>query len=425
MCRSWKSSAPISARTPRPRTPTPRRICRRTRDRRRGRSARRSGWNGAARFGALYRGFRETREPRIDIQTALTVLGRREAWQREIEARWQGDDPAAAFPFDAPYPDPPAYPEDGSPEAHAAWWDRFEAFKAAREARNADYRAYTGYRLDLRNTDLQGYDLSGGCWRGARFEGAQMQGADLRGAQMQGADLRRADAGGGPRGAQMQGAVLGARRCRGRTSARADAGGDPRERADAGGEPRGRADAGGGPPVRADAGGGPLARADAGGGPRGRADAGGGPPRFAQMQGATSGERRCRGRTSGARRCRGRTSGTRRCRMSIWRHRVRHRDRPQTRDDARCRAEVCRFFRAFHRARAFAGHLRRWLGDAARGHGPAAALGRRDARPKDLHGTMAGVSGETGRRRRGGGRRALSRARAGARGGDPSVERGA
>jgi hypothetical protein len=136
-----------------------------------------SEWRGKVQ--TLYREFRDSREPRIDIQTALTVLGRREAWQREIEARWQGDDPAAAFPFDAPYPEPPAYPGDGSPEAHAAWEEKFKAFEAARGARNADYRAYTGYRLDLRNTDLRGYDLSGGCWRGARFEGAQMQGAVL------------------------------------------------------------------------------------------------------------------------------------------------------------------------------------------------------------------------------------------------------
>jgi uncharacterized protein YjbI with pentapeptide repeats len=149
-----------------------------------------------------YREFHASRRPRLDIQTALTVLGRRVEAQRKQEARGPSGDGDGVFPFDATYPEPPADPKTYSPED-------FARFKEDSAARNEAYRAYPGYRLDLRGTDLQGYDLSGGCWRGARFDGAQMQGVNLHGAQMQGADLGHAQMQGADlRLAQMQGANL-------------------------------------------------------------------------------------------------------------------------------------------------------------------------------------------------------------------------
>jgi uncharacterized protein YjbI with pentapeptide repeats len=127
------------------------------------------------------------------------VLGRRGADQRKQEARGPSGGGDEVFPFDAPYPKPPAYPKTYSAKTHAAWEKDFARFEKESDARNEAYRAFAGYRLDLRYTNLQGYDMIGDCWRGARFDGARMAGADLKGAQLQGASLE---------GAQMQGANL-------------------------------------------------------------------------------------------------------------------------------------------------------------------------------------------------------------------------
>jgi uncharacterized protein YjbI with pentapeptide repeats len=161
-----------------------------------------------------YRDFAASRRPRLDIQTALTVLGRRGADQRQQEARGPSGDGDGVFPFDLPYP------KVYSAKAHAAREKDFARFEKESDARNEAYRAYTGYRLDLRDTNLQGYDLSGGCWRGARFDGARMQGARILHAQMRGAELRESRMQGAHlyeaqmQGAdlyeaQMQGAILG------------------------------------------------------------------------------------------------------------------------------------------------------------------------------------------------------------------------
>ncbi|MCA3447327.1 MAG: pentapeptide repeat-containing protein [Rhodobacter sp.] len=89
--------------------------------------------------------------PRTDIQTALTVIGRRSAEQIALERA---------------------------------------AVQPGEEA---------GYRLDLRHSCLRRADLSSLSLERARFEHARMEGADLNGARMEGADLS---------GAQMEGADL-------------------------------------------------------------------------------------------------------------------------------------------------------------------------------------------------------------------------
>jgi uncharacterized protein YjbI with pentapeptide repeats len=149
--------------------------------------------------------FEQGLKSKTDIQTVLEVLGRRTPKQQAREAGWPNSDQNGVFVF-ATIPEFVAYPNDYDPAAHAAWAKQMAAFKSDVGDR---FRAYTGYRLDLRNTNLQGYDLGKLNFRGARFNLAQMQAADLTGAQMQGADLNDAQMQGADiSGAQMQGAGL-------------------------------------------------------------------------------------------------------------------------------------------------------------------------------------------------------------------------
>ncbi|WP_101067903.1 pentapeptide repeat-containing protein [Roseovarius salinarum] len=121
-------------------------------------------------------------KPREDIQVALTVIGRRTAKQRRLEA---GRGEEVEFPFDR---EPPEYdgPEDGHDKTTLATHRaRVRAWKEA-------LIDYTGYRLDLRNADLRGADLSGLNLNGARLDGTFLQGADLWQARLQGAELMAA-----------------------------------------------------------------------------------------------------------------------------------------------------------------------------------------------------------------------------------------
>ena len=135
--------------------------------------------------------FREAQEeakaelkPREDIQVALTVIGRRSAEQRQIEAG-PGRGQKATFPFYTPCPDYDA-PEDGhDPAALDAYLGKLEEWEKT-------LRAYDGYRLDLRHTNLQGADLSGMNLNGAFLSGARLQGATLWQTELQGAALMTA-----------------------------------------------------------------------------------------------------------------------------------------------------------------------------------------------------------------------------------------
>ncbi|MEM1151875.1 MAG: pentapeptide repeat-containing protein [Pseudomonadota bacterium] len=98
--------------------------------------------------------------PRTDIQTALRVLGRRTPDQRACEG--------------------------------------FTTRRTqARRGQTISENAWRGYRLDLRDTNLQSADLSHTddtplLLSHTRFDGARMEGAILTGARMEGADLTRA-----------------------------------------------------------------------------------------------------------------------------------------------------------------------------------------------------------------------------------------
>ncbi|MGB7316980.1 MAG: pentapeptide repeat-containing protein, partial [Planktotalea sp.] len=125
---------------------------------------------------------KRTLKPRSDIQTALTVLGRRNPEQRQWEAEAHLGKAADTFVFDRPCQE---YQGKDDAVLGAEW----ESFQRDLKAWLTSLGSYRGYRLDLRDTNLHGADLSGYELAGARFENAQMQGADFRDASMQGADL--------------------------------------------------------------------------------------------------------------------------------------------------------------------------------------------------------------------------------------------
>ncbi|MFT4014124.1 MAG: pentapeptide repeat-containing protein [Paracoccus sp. (in: a-proteobacteria)] len=117
-------------------------------------------------------------EPRADIVLALTILERRSARQRRIEAaHGQAGIAEAEWVFDAPGPDLRDALEEGprDPEAmlKVVGWP-------------LKVNKYNGYRLDLRHTCLQravldGFRLSGALLDGARLDWANLGAACLRG----------------------------------------------------------------------------------------------------------------------------------------------------------------------------------------------------------------------------------------------------
>jgi uncharacterized protein YjbI with pentapeptide repeats len=177
-----------------------------------------------ARFGAvdgpLAHQWAETLpKPRADVQLALTVIGRRSAGQRKVEAAWPAPPTKdTIWPFDTDFkhlPDEPGEAPLGKAE--------LEAFKAGLEAWKATLRDYRGYRLDLRGANLQGADMaakqpdgSDAVFSAALFDGARMEGAKLRQARMEVANLRQARMEGAKlRQAWMEGADLGRARMEG------------------------------------------------------------------------------------------------------------------------------------------------------------------------------------------------------------------
>ncbi|WP_461308497.1 pentapeptide repeat-containing protein, partial [Albidovulum sp.] len=127
-------------------------------------------------------------KPRADIALALTVIGRRTAPQRLVEAAWPDPPgPETAWPFDTPCPALP----DGPGEAPRTA-EELEAFRKKLEAWKQRLTDYRGYRPDLRRTNLQCADLSGLVLSGARLEGARLEGVLIRGARLEGTDLRNA-----------------------------------------------------------------------------------------------------------------------------------------------------------------------------------------------------------------------------------------
>lgn len=153
--------------------------------------------------------------PRADIAVALQVIGRRDAEQRRVEARWGKDAaPDAEWVFDNVCPALPARRQN---EGLAD--EDLKQFESESKKWQSEVDSYRGYRLDLRNLNLQRVDLSGLCLSGARLEATHMEGANLTHARLVGADLRKARMeaanlwkasceGADFRNARMEGAIL-------------------------------------------------------------------------------------------------------------------------------------------------------------------------------------------------------------------------
>ncbi|MBA85823.1 MAG: hypothetical protein CML69_13965 [Rhodobacteraceae bacterium] len=106
--------------------------------------------------------------PRLDIQIALKILGRRSQERRLLEARGHEQTPVLSFVFD---------------EATKCRTSvEFRAWSMACD----DYR---GYRLDLRDTDLQRADLSELNLNGALLNGSKLNGAKMVGTKLNGTKL--------------------------------------------------------------------------------------------------------------------------------------------------------------------------------------------------------------------------------------------
>ncbi|MBW4982992.1 pentapeptide repeat-containing protein [Mameliella sp. CS4] len=161
-------------------------------------------------------------DPRADIALALRIIGRRDKEQLRVEARWGPEaSDKAEWVFDTPCPYLPEPPE-GKRHPEGA----IKSYKQKLQDWNGKISGYSGYRPDLRKTNLQKADLSKLTLSGvrldaARMEGAflgeaRMEGADLGQARMEGADLRRVRMEGADLwGARMEGAFFGEARLEG------------------------------------------------------------------------------------------------------------------------------------------------------------------------------------------------------------------
>lgn len=161
-------------------------------------------WKRVNDFQEASHALKESTTCRTDIQTALTVIGRRSAEQRLLEAQTTPSDRSARFVFDDPGPAQNTnIPEDCHDQL------ALNEFKTGLENWQKTLFAYPGYRLDLRNTNLQGADLSGLNLAGARLQGSKLQCAHLNEVRLQGANLSKALLqGANLAGARLKGANL-------------------------------------------------------------------------------------------------------------------------------------------------------------------------------------------------------------------------
>jgi hypothetical protein len=122
--------------------------------------------------------------PRADIVVALNIIGRRSKSQLVLEAAWpEQPDAATRWPFDI---EPPAaLGADASQAERARHLDEVRVWKAAMEG-------YTGYRIDLRGTNLQRSDLSRKQLGGALLDDARLEGASGTAVKSQGASFYNA-----------------------------------------------------------------------------------------------------------------------------------------------------------------------------------------------------------------------------------------
>jgi hypothetical protein len=122
--------------------------------------------------------------PREDIAMALRIIGRRGPGQLLVEARWGNNDATAKWVFEEPCPS--AFEES---QRSSVTQEQIEAYRIRLDAWKDRIDAYQGYRLDLRNTNLQRADLTNAVLSGALLLQSRMQGSDLSDARLVAADL--------------------------------------------------------------------------------------------------------------------------------------------------------------------------------------------------------------------------------------------
>lgn len=126
--------------------------------------------------------------PRADISLALRVIGRRDASQRQVEARWG---PAASekaeWIFDKANPETQALL--GIKGRNAREIENYQLWLRNFRKEISEYR---GYRLDLRETNLQRVDMTQLILSGARLDGARLDGSILTESRMEGVSLASA-----------------------------------------------------------------------------------------------------------------------------------------------------------------------------------------------------------------------------------------
>ncbi len=114
---------------------------------------------------------------REDISLALLVIGRRNSEQMDAEARW-GRYAAEDASQPRPAPEAPGNLQDD--QEAVTYVERLKAWAA-------ENRSYRGYRLDLRNCNLQGAKLAGLNFQRADFSGSALDGADFHMTRLEGA----------------------------------------------------------------------------------------------------------------------------------------------------------------------------------------------------------------------------------------------
>lgn len=132
-------------------------------------------------------------EPKTDIALVLVVLGRRSREQMLVEAAWP-DPPNAKtkWPFECDLPPTPDDTISATPSSLREHCEKRDTYSTA-------VLKYSGYRIDLRDCNLQGAQMGNGRFSGAVFRGSRMDGATLSRANMEGANLD---------GASLNGATL-------------------------------------------------------------------------------------------------------------------------------------------------------------------------------------------------------------------------
>ncbi|WP_160382765.1 pentapeptide repeat-containing protein [Pseudooceanicola pacificus] len=140
-------------------------------------------------------------KPRIDVQTAITVIGRRSLRQIALEAAAQSSTRRKDYR--------PDLRDTNLQLADLSDLDLRTALVSTSRCEGANLWGAQLQGASLWGAQLQGARLREAQLQGARLWGAQLQGARLREAQLQGADLWGAELQGADLGeAQLQGAVL-------------------------------------------------------------------------------------------------------------------------------------------------------------------------------------------------------------------------